>query len=105
MDNIDLTQFENDGFTLKIEGLAGLIRVETLTETLLGFSEALEAIGTIVDPSTAIEVFVDDLSPGSVKIGVKLKKKLKSIDGPAVAGTSGSPRCHAPAAPLRSART
>lgn len=87
MDIIDLTQFENDGFTLKFEGPAGLIRVETLTEALSGFAEALEAIGTIVDPSTEIDVYVDDLSPGSVKIGVKLKKKLKSIDGAAVAGT------------------
>lgn len=87
MDIIDLTQFENDGFTLKFEGPTGLIRVETLSEALLGFAEALEAIGTIVDPSTEIEVYVDDLSPGSVKIGVKLKKKLKGIDGAVVAGT------------------
>lgn len=96
MGHIDLTQFHDDeGFTVQFIGPPGLIGVETLVETLSGFKEALEAIGHVVDPDFDIEVFVDSVTPGSVRIGVKLKKKLKKLGTVALAGavlTTMAPR-------------
>ena len=87
MDRIDLRHFQDDdGFTVQFIGPPGLIAVDTLVETLSGFNEALETIGQIVDPDFDIEVYVDSVSPGSVKIGVKLKKKLKKAGVLALAG-------------------
>ena len=88
MDQIDLTRFDDEGgFTVQFIGPPGLIAVDTLVETLSGFSEALEVIGDIVDPAFELQVYVDSVAPGSVKIGVKLKKRLKKLDSLAVAGT------------------
>ena len=86
MDHIDLTRFDDGGFTVQFIGPPGLIAVDTLVETLSGFAEALAAIGIIVDPTFHLEVYVDSLTPGSVKIGVRLRNKLKSVDGMAVVG-------------------
>lgn len=87
MDHIDLTHFHDDeGFTVQFIGPQGLIAVDTLVETLSGFHEALETISHIVDPNFDIEVYVDSVSPGSVRIGVKLKKKLNKVGMAALAG-------------------
>jgi hypothetical protein len=76
MDHIDLTEFD-DGFTIKLVGPPGLIAVDTLIETLAGFSQSLKAIGDAVDPLHELEVFVDYVAPGSINIGVRLKQHLK----------------------------
>jgi hypothetical protein len=76
MDLIDLTEFD-DRFTIKLVGPPGLIAVNTLIETLAGFSQSLEAIGDAVDPQHELEVFVDYVAPGSINIGVRLKQHLK----------------------------
>lgn len=75
MDRIDLTQFDEDGFTIKLVGPPGLIAVDTLIETLAGFSQSLEAIGDAVDPHYSVEVLVDRIAPGSVEIGVRVKRR------------------------------
>jgi hypothetical protein len=78
MDNIDLTQFDEDGgFAVKLVGPPGLIAVDTLIETLAGFSESLQAIGAVVNPQFELEVYVDGVAPGSVNIGVQLRQHLK----------------------------
>ena len=86
MDHVDLNHFDDDGgFTVQFIGPPGLIAVGTLVETLSGFTEALETIGAIADPDFQLEVYIDSVSPGSVKIGVKLKKRLKKLGAGSVA--------------------
>lgn len=89
MDQVDLTQFDDDsGFTVQFLGPPGLIAVDTLVGTLSGFAEALRAIGDLVEPEFELEVYVDSVVPGSIKIGVKLKKRLKTLGVAAVVGAA-----------------
>lgn len=81
MDNVDLRGFDDDGFTIRLEGPPHLIAVETLVETLTGFAEAMKEINKVVNPGHELEVFVDSLSPGSFNIGVRLKQHVKQHRG------------------------
>jgi hypothetical protein len=70
---IDLREFQDASFVIQFQGPAGAISAETLSDTLLGFEQALKAINSIVNPGTGVELIVDDISPGSVRIGVAIR--------------------------------
>ncbi|HEY7552919.1 MAG TPA: hypothetical protein VH913_25780 [Hyphomicrobiaceae bacterium] len=96
MDNIDLTQFDEDGsFIIKFVGPSALLD-ETLVETVAGLSQSLRAIGAVVDPQYELEVYVSSIEPGSVNIVVRLKQHLKAavLLATAVATAAATPGIH-----------
>jgi hypothetical protein len=96
MNNIDLTQFDEDGsFIIEFVGPSALLD-ETLVETVAGLSQSLRAIGAVVDPQYEFEVYVSSIEPGSVNIVVRLKKHLKAavLLATAVATAAATPGIH-----------
>ncbi len=75
---IDLRDFEDSSFVIRFEGPEGAIAAHTLTDALVGFEQALKAINTIVNPGSEVALMVDDISPGSVRIGVAIRRLAMS---------------------------
>lgn len=85
MEIIDLRDVEDSNFEIKLGGLPRRITADTMAEALVGFSAALEEINRLVNPGYSAQLYVEDISPGSVRIRLSLTKTQKAaIAGAAV---------------------
>lgn len=84
MDVVDLRELSDESFEVRFGGVPGRIAVETMSEALLGFKTALEEINRLANPDFELQVYVETITPGSIRFGLKLTKKR--IVGAVVAG-------------------
>ncbi|MGO4682361.1 hypothetical protein [Hyphomicrobium sp. 2TAF46] len=87
MQEIDLSRYsDHEGFTLVFQGASLPFDWKTLEETMKGLRQAAKAIGEIVDPDFEIDIEIGGITPGSVKLKVTFRKKLKDAAGAALVG-------------------
>lgn len=74
METIDLRKLDDGKFEIRLGGVPGRITVETMSEALLGLATALEEINRVVNPEYELRVYVDAVTPGSVRFRLSLTK-------------------------------